>query len=170
VPYTLIVVYKYSWRKSLSQNPENSATVDLPPPPPPQTVYSLRPHSANLTHPAWSILRPNNLKKYSFYTNPCACLSCQPTTSAIQRYLGPQRPYEKPIRTNGNHDKTIHHCPYHAQMMATNLLHNYAQELKTFLSLCIIDIILISETRFTDKTHSNTQLCCLPLQPSKWDC
>jgi hypothetical protein len=110
-----------------------------PTPSPPQTVYSSRPHSANLTHPARSILRPNHLKNSSSYANPCACPTCQPTPTIIQRYLEPQSPDEKPLRTNGNHDKPPHHYPYNAQIMAiflqlalwnANGLHHHAEEPK----------------------------------------
>jgi hypothetical protein len=58
----------------------------------------------------------------------------------------PQSPVEKPLRPNGNNAKPPHHRPYKAQIMAPTPT---AEELKTFLSLRNIDIVLISETHFT---------------------
>jgi hypothetical protein len=83
-----------------------------------QTVSSSRPHPANHLHSARSIICTNHLSVSSYYTNPCACPTCQPTPTGIQRHLGLQSPVEKPLRSNGNLAKPPHHSHYQAQIMA----------------------------------------------------
>jgi hypothetical protein len=95
-----------------------------------------------------------------------------------QCHTGIKRRDEGSFRTTGNNAQPSHNSPGQTEIMAkflqlafwnANVLIQHKEELKMFVSICDIDVMLILETHLTEKKlNTITPLHSLPHQPSGW--